>query len=38
VGGRALGVTIYQDGGEPDPRRLDSWALSFGDLERLELC
>jgi GNAT superfamily N-acetyltransferase len=38
IGGRALGVTPYQDGLAPDPRRRDSWSLSFGDLERLELC
>jgi GNAT superfamily N-acetyltransferase len=38
VGGRALGVTLYRDDVTPDPRRRDSWALSFGDLERLQLC
>jgi GNAT superfamily N-acetyltransferase len=38
VGGRALGVTPYRDGLAPDPRVRDSWALSFGDLERLDLC
>jgi hypothetical protein len=38
IGGRALGVTLYQDGVTPDPRRRDSWSLSFGDLERLQLC
>ncbi|MEA2420058.1 MAG: hypothetical protein QOE60_2264 [Thermoleophilaceae bacterium] len=38
VGGRALGVTLYRDGVQPDPRRLESWSLSFGDLERLQLC
>jgi GNAT superfamily N-acetyltransferase len=38
IGGRALGVTPYHDGLAPDPRRRDSWSLSFGDLERLELC
>jgi hypothetical protein len=38
VGGRALGVNVYREGATPDPRRRDSWALSFGDLERLELC
>ena len=38
IGGRSLGVTRYHDGLAPDPRRRDSWSLSFGDLERLELC
>ena len=38
IGGRALGVTLYQDAVTPDPRRRDSWSLSFGDLERLQLC
>jgi GNAT superfamily N-acetyltransferase len=38
LGGRALGVTLYHDGPAPDPRRRDSWSLSFGDLERLALC
>jgi GNAT superfamily N-acetyltransferase len=38
VGGRALGVTRYRDGLVPDPLRRDSWSLSFGDLERLQLC
>lgn len=38
AGGRALGVTIYQDGVSPDPRERGSWSLSFGDLERLQLC
>jgi GNAT superfamily N-acetyltransferase len=38
VGGRALGVTLYHDAVTPDPRRRDSWSLSFGDLERLALC
>jgi hypothetical protein len=38
VGGRALGVTLYRDDVTPDPRRRGSWSLSFGDLERLELC
>jgi GNAT superfamily N-acetyltransferase len=38
LGRRALGVTLYHDGIAPDPRRRDSWSLSFGDLERLQLC
>jgi hypothetical protein len=38
VGARTLGVTLYRDGVAPDPRVRDSWSLSFGDLERLELC
>jgi hypothetical protein len=38
VRARALGVTLYRDGVAPDPRTRDSWSLSFGDLERLELC
>ena len=38
IGGRALGVTLYADGVRPDPRLRESWSLSFGDLERLELC
>jgi len=38
AGGRALGVTLYSDGVRPDPRQTSSWSLSFGDLERLELC
>jgi GNAT superfamily N-acetyltransferase len=38
VGGRALGVTLYQFGVRPDPCRRDSWSLSLGDLERLQLC
>ncbi|MBA3264702.1 MAG: hypothetical protein H0T69_19980, partial [Thermoleophilaceae bacterium] len=38
VGARALGVTPYQEGLLPDPRQRGSWALSFGDVERLELC
>jgi GNAT superfamily N-acetyltransferase len=38
VGARALGVSPYRDAISPDPRRRDSWSLSFGDLERLELC
>jgi GNAT superfamily N-acetyltransferase len=38
IGGRALGVTLYHDGVAPDPRRREAWSLSFGDLERLELC
>jgi GNAT superfamily N-acetyltransferase len=38
IGGRSLGVTPYHDGLAPDPRRRDSWSLSFGDLERLDLC
>lgn len=38
IGGRALGVTLYHDGVTPDPRRREAWSLSFGDLERLELC
>ena len=38
VGGRSIGITPYHDGLAPDPLRRDSWSLSFGDLERLELC
>jgi predicted N-acetyltransferase YhbS len=38
TGHRALGVTPYQDGTEPDPTSIGSWALTLGDLERLELC
>jgi hypothetical protein len=38
IGGRLLGVTPYRDGIEPDPTRKRSWALSLGDLERLDLC
>ena len=38
AGGRALGVTLYVDGVRPDPLRRASWSLSFGDLERLQLC
>jgi hypothetical protein len=38
AGARALGVSPYRDAISPDPRRRDSWSLSFGDLERLELC
>lgn len=38
VGGRMLGLTPYHHNLVPDPSRRDSWSLSFGDLERLELC
>jgi GNAT superfamily N-acetyltransferase len=38
AGGRSLGVTPYHEDLAPNPRRLDSWSLSFGDLERLDLC
>jgi hypothetical protein len=38
AGGRPLGVTIYREGTEPDPRARRSWSLSFGDVERLQLC
>jgi GNAT superfamily N-acetyltransferase len=38
AGARSLGVTTYREGIQPDPRERSSWALSFGDLERLELC
>jgi GNAT superfamily N-acetyltransferase len=38
VGGRSIGITPYRDGLRPDPLRRDSWSLSFGDLERMELC
>lgn len=38
TGGRALGFTPYRARISPDPRQRGSWALSFGDLERLELC
>jgi GNAT superfamily N-acetyltransferase len=37
-GARSLGVTLYRPGVAPDPRERNSWSLSFGDLERLELC
>jgi hypothetical protein len=36
--GRALGVTLYSDAVRPDPLLAASWSLSFGDLERLQLC
>jgi GNAT superfamily N-acetyltransferase len=38
VGGRRIGITPYRDGLAPDPLRRDSWSLSFGDLERMDLC
>jgi GNAT superfamily N-acetyltransferase len=38
VGGRSIGITPYRDSLAPDPLRRDSWSLSFGDLERMELC
>jgi GNAT superfamily N-acetyltransferase len=38
IGGRRIGITPYRDGLAPDPLRRDSWSLSFGDLERLDLC
>jgi GNAT superfamily N-acetyltransferase len=38
VGGRRIGLTPYNDHLRPDPLRRDSWSLSFGDLERLDLC
>jgi hypothetical protein len=38
IGGRLLGVTPYRDQIEPKPTEKGSWALSLGDLERLELC
>ena len=38
IGGRSLGITPYHDGLAPDPLLLGSWSLSFGDLERLDLC
>jgi GNAT superfamily N-acetyltransferase len=38
VAGRPLGVTPYRDGVQPDPTDLGSWALTLGDLQRLELC
>jgi GNAT superfamily N-acetyltransferase len=38
LGGRALGVTPYRERISPDPHRRESWSLTFGDLERLELC
>jgi GNAT superfamily N-acetyltransferase len=38
IGGRMLGVTPYHAEIEPDPAQRRSWALSLGDLERLELC
>jgi GNAT superfamily N-acetyltransferase len=37
-GARALGVSPYRERIEPDPRLSSSWSLSFGDLERLQLC
>jgi GNAT superfamily N-acetyltransferase len=37
LGGPLLGVTPYQEHVEPDPARRSSWALTLGDLERLEL-
>jgi Acetyltransferase (GNAT) domain len=38
AGGRPLGVDLYAERVRPDPRQLGSWSLSFGDLERLDLC
>jgi predicted N-acetyltransferase YhbS len=37
-GARALGVSPYRERIEPDPKLSASWSLSFGDLERLQLC
>jgi GNAT superfamily N-acetyltransferase len=38
IGGRRIGITPYHEGIAPDPRLRGSWSLSFGDLERLDLC
>jgi hypothetical protein len=38
IGARALGVSRYRERIEPDPKLSSSWSLSFGDLERLQLC
>jgi hypothetical protein len=38
AGGGKLGVTPYREGVVPDPFAPESWALSLGDLERLQLC
>jgi GNAT superfamily N-acetyltransferase len=37
LGGPQLGVTLYREHVDPDPVRRSSWALSMGDIERLEL-
>jgi len=38
VGGRQIALTPYRDRVWPNPFLRSSWSLSFGDLERLELC
>ncbi len=38
IGAGLLGVTPYREEVAPDPFTTDSWALSLGDLERLQLC
>ena len=38
AGGRSIGVTPYREEIAPDPEQRSSWSLSFGDLERLDLC
>ena len=38
IGAGTLGVTPYREEVAPDPFTTDSWALSLGDLERLQLC
>jgi GNAT superfamily N-acetyltransferase len=38
IGGRLLGVAPYRDQIQLDPTKRVSWALTLGDLERLELC
>ena len=38
TGARTLGVTPYHETIEPDPTTLDAWSLTYGDLERLDLC
>jgi GNAT superfamily N-acetyltransferase len=37
LGGPMLGVTPYRDTIEPDPAQRRSWALTLGELERIEL-
>jgi GNAT superfamily N-acetyltransferase len=38
TGARTLGVTPYHETIQPDPTTLGSWSLTYGDLERLDLC
>jgi predicted N-acetyltransferase YhbS len=38
AGARSLGVTPYVERITPDPEQRESWSLSLGDLERLDLC